>query len=346
MSKVDKILKSVKPYTSLDTLEITSEIFKGESHKTLYNTAIRKHRTNKKVKALFDISNNKIYWKTWHCNTVLLQEGQTLKGSLCRKRWCNHCNRIRTAELIKSYQKPLKDLSKEDNLYLVTLTAPTVKARQLKSEIEKRYQAWRRVKDRLRKQGVILNGIRKLEIEYNTEMDWFHPHFHFVCQGKIEAHLLRAYWLEEFKKASIKAQHITEVGTKAKDLMEVFKYATKDIVTDETTAKASHIIYQAIKGRRIFQTFGTIKKVKQPKKEVTQSIKYKWLNPNDYEIWYYSHDIKDYKGSYGKILIGSNYISNQLTQLRHYGSNNKRKKRLSISTQKQAKNPEAILLSK
>ena len=229
MSKVDKILKSVKPYTSLDKLVVTAEIFKDKSHETLYNTAIRKYYTNKKVIALFNVSEDEIYWKTWHCNTALLQKGQTLKGSLCRKRWCNHCNRIRTAELIKGYQQPLKDLYKEDELYLVTLTAPTVKARQLKSEVEKRYQAWKRVKDRLRKQGIILNGIRKLEIEYNTEMDWFHPHFHFVCQGKIEAYLLRAYWLEEFKKASIKAQHITEVGTKAKDLMEVFKYATNSI---------------------------------------------------------------------------------------------------------------------
>ena len=332
MSKVDKILKSVNPHTTLDTLELTSEIFKGKSHETLYSSAFRKYKTNEKVKALFDVSNNKIYWKTWHCNNVLLQQGQTLKGSLCRKRWCNHCNRIRTAELIKGYQQPLKDLSKEDKLYLVTLTAPTVKARQLKSEVEKRYQAWVRVKDRLRKQGVSLNGTRKLEIEYNIEMDWFHPHFHFVCQGKRESELLLSYWLDEFKNASIKAQHITEVGTKAKDLMEVFKYATKDIVTDETTAKATHIIYSVLKGRKIFQTFGKLKKVKQPKKEITQSIKYKWLNPNDYEIWIYDQDLKDYEGSYGKVLIGSNYISNELTQLRHYGSNSKRKKRLSNST--------------
>jgi len=314
------------PSTTLDTLEVTSEIFKGKSHETLYITALRKYQTNQKVKALFDVSKDKIYWKAYHCNSILLQEGKTLKGSLCRKRWCNHCNRIRTAELIKGYQSPLEELSKENQIYFITLTAPTVKARQLKAEIDKRYKAWNRVKDRLRKQGIRLNGIRKLEITYSIKNDWFHPHFHFVCQGKRESELLLSYWLDEFKTADIKAQDIRQVGTTAKDLMEVFKYATKDIVKDETTAKATHLIYTALKGKRVFQTFGKIRKVKEPVKETIESIKHDWLKPT-FDIYYFNQDLKDYENVYGEMLIGTKEIKEQLNKRDE--TSGKRKERFS-----------------
>ena len=210
----------------------------------------------------------------------------------------------------------------------MTLTAPTVKERQLKAEIAKRYLTWTRVKDRLRKQGMTIQGIRKLEVEYNIEMDWYHPHFHIVIQGKIQAQLLRDFWLDEYKTADIKGNHITEVGTTAKDLMEVFKYATKDIVKDETTAKATHHIYSVLKGRRVFQTYGKLRKVKQPKKETIERIKYDWLKPS-YEIYYYNQGLMDYETTYGVTLIGTRDIAIKIKE-HDKQTSNKRDKGLSI----------------
>lgn len=297
--------------TTLDTLEVTSETFFDKTHESLYWSAIRKHRTIEKVKQLFDVSGDDNYWKAFHCDRTKLQDGQKLIGSLCRKRWCDHCNRIGSAEKIKGYQEPLKLLADEDQLYLVTLTAPTVKARQLRSEIDKRYATWNRVKDRLRKQGIKINGIRKLEVEYNQETDKYHPHFHLMIQGKTQAELLLSFWLEDFKTANIKGQDIRPIGTTAKDLLEVFKYAQKDIVKDETTALATHIIFTALKGRRVFQTYGKIRKVKEPKEETTESIKHKWLEPR-YEIWEYDEGERDYTTVYGELLIGTNRITLEL----------------------------------
>lgn len=310
MSKIDNSTIQSN-YTTLDTLEVTSEIFKSKSAENLYRYALRKYRTNEKVKLLFDVSGNKDYWKPFHCNEVLLQQGKSLKGSLCRTRYCNHCQRIKTAELIKGYQAPLIKLTEEDKLYFVTLTAPTVKGRQLKAEIVKRYKAWNRVKDRLRKQGLKINGIRKLEVEYNDKKDWFHPHFHLICQGKKESELLLKYWLEDYTTADIKGQNIKEVGTTAKDLIELFKYTTKDIVKDKATAEATHTIYQSLKGKRVFQTYGKIRKVKEPTEAQTESIVFDHLKDRN-EIWAFDMEYIDWTTAYNEKLIGTLDIKNQI----------------------------------
>jgi len=296
----------------LDTLEVTSEIFFCKSHETLYRYALRKHRTNEKVKLLYDVSGNKDYWKAWHCNNILLREGQNIKGSLCRTRECNHCSRIKTAELIQGYQAPLQELAKEDKLFFVTLTAPTVKERQLKAEIEKRYKAWSKVKDKLRKQGYLINGIRKLETTYSTSNNWFHPHFHIIIQGQTESKLLLKYWLQEFPKANIDAQDIRPIGTTAKDLIEVFKYATKDIVKDTETAYATDVILKALKGRRVFQTYGKIRKVKEPKEQQTESKNYEWLDKGGFDIYKFNQEDKDYTTATYKTLIGTQEITTYL----------------------------------
>ena len=48
-------------------------------------------------------------------------------------------------------------------------------------------------------------------------------------------------------------------GTSA--LIEVFKYATKEVAKEEFSALALHNIYKAIDGKRVFQTYGKLKKV-------------------------------------------------------------------------------------
>ena len=47
----------------------------------------------------------KSYWQTWHCTSVLLQEGQKITSQYCNNRWCIVCNRIRTAKMINKYQR-------------------------------------------------------------------------------------------------------------------------------------------------------------------------------------------------------------------------------------------------
>lgn len=298
--------------TTLDTLEVTSDLFLSESHEKQYRTAIRKKFNQETFRRLIDVADTKQqkqYWKSWHCNSVLLQNETVLQGSLCRKRWCQHCNRIKTAELIKGYHAPLVDMQKDDSLYFVTLTAPTVSGRKLSSEIDKRNKAFSRIKDNLRKNYTIkLNGIRKLEITY-TKDGKFHPHFHLIIQGKEAAVRLQDLWLDQFPNANLKAQDITLIDSSdANNLLEVFKYAVKPEVKDLTHAKAYNHIYKCLERRRTIQTFGTIRKVKEPKEAKTERINCDWIEPR-FEIWHFDSDKADYTTAYDETLIGTEYIN-------------------------------------
>ena len=303
---------------SLDTLEVTSDYFKTKSHETLYNSTIRKHSTISTLVQLIDVSSlewNKKYWKSYHCKNVLLQDGNKLNGSLCRKRWCQTCNRIKTAEMIKGYSEPLKELQKDNDLYFVTLTTKTVKAGKLQSEINKRYKAFTRIKDNLRKNyGIKLVGARKLEITYNETTNEYHPHFHFIQQGKHEAEMLQKLWLQQFPNASIKAQDIRLIDANNSDnLVEIFKYATKQAVKDTATAKALHNIYTAIDGKRTFQPYGKLRKVKEPKEVKEDSLNADFIEPNQ-EIWVYDNIEKDYFNAKDVKLIGTKEIEQKIMQ--------------------------------
>jgi plasmid rolling circle replication initiator protein Rep len=307
-----------KTSTSLDTLEITSDFFLSKSHETLYYSTLRKYSTIQSNLKLIDVA-PKVwkdkYWKAYHCKNILLQDGNTLKGSLCRKRWCQNCNRIKTAEMINGYSEPLKELQKEDDLYLITLTSKTVKEKRLRFEIERRNKAFTRIKDSLRKNhNIKLVGCRKLEVTYNHKDDKYHPHFHFIQQGKKEAEMLLKYWYKHNPNASEKAQDIRPINANDyKSLIEVFKYATKEVAKDEINAKALHNIYVAIDGKRVFQTYGKLRKVKEIK-EAKEEVNNADFIPSNNEIYEFDISLKDYTNAYGQDLIGTQQIEHDIKQ--------------------------------
>jgi len=292
-------------------------LFLSKSHESQYHAAIHKGSSLQTLNSLHrvaDVKQRKQYRKTWYCNSVLLQNQTILQGSLCRKRWCQHCNRIKTAELIKGYHEPLSDMQKDDSLYFVTLTAPTVSGRKLRSEIRKRYKAFSRIKDNLRKNYAInLNGIRKLEITYTLDAK-FHPHFHLIIQGKSSAITLQRLWLDQFPSADLKGQDIRLIdSSEPRNLLEVFKYSVKPEVKDATHAKAYNHIYKCLEGVRTIQTFGTIRKVKEPKEAKTERLSCDWIEPR-FEIWSYNEHTSDYTNAYNETLIGTQDINKRLSE--------------------------------
>ena len=326
-----KTVGKVRDGYSLDTLEVTSDYYISKSHETQYYQALRKQKQITKLKQIIDVTTpqrRKVYWKTYWCNRIKLQLGNRLQGSLCRKRWCQHCNRIKTAELIKGYQAPLEAMQEDKDFYHVTLTAPTVHARQLRSEIKKRYKGFVAVKDNMRKNyNVKLNGIRKTEIAYNEEEDKYHPHFHVMVQGKIEAYLLQKLWLEFFPRSKIFGQKIVFIDpSNSKNLVEVFKYAVKDVTSDATSAKAMDIIYTALDCIRTLQTFGSIRKVKEPKEAVMEGSKIDWINPIN-EIWKFNEHIADYTDARGYTMIGTQEL-NKLNRTNQEIQEHKDKKKI------------------
>lgn len=294
---------------NLDTLEITSDFQNKKSRQSLIYKAIQKHRTNTKLVSIIDAikDENRIkkYWKTYHCNHALLQDGKKLSGSLCRKRWCTNCCRIKTAEMTNAYKKPLLSLGQ---LYFVTLTRPNVKERELKSEIKKLIKGFQAIKDNMRKTyGMKINGMRKIEITYNNQNNTYHPHFHLIQSDYQHAQKLVELWLNYFPSASIQAQNITAIDTNnEKSFIELFKYATKETTKDgqKYTGKVLDAIYRSIEGIRIYQTYGELKKLKEPEEKTQDTANHEWL-PNRQEIWVWEQNEITWVNAYHEKLINT-----------------------------------------
>ena len=328
---LEKVIE--KTSTTLDTLEITSDWFKSKSHQSLYYATLRKGYTNQTLFALLDVKKSaslekvwaKRYWKTFHCSSIILQNGNDIKGGLCRQRWCQNCNRIKTAELRNKYEESFKNLQDEDDLFFITLTSPTVKRGKLNDEITKKYKGFARIKDNLRKNyGIKLIGGRKLEITYNQEKNWYHPHFHFIQKGKKEAELLLKLWMEQFPNAGLGGQEIKLIpkNNDGKDLREIFKYATKHEVKDDISADALHHIYSCLKGRRIFQPYGKLKGVKRVVEKKENSLNGDWLRSGNH-IWKFDSHELDYINEYDEIMLNTQSIKNQISLEERRGNKNK-----------------------
>lgn len=225
---------------------------------------------------------HKAYKRTvFDCCSTLMQEGKKLTSKYCDGRWCNTCNRIRTAKLINGYLKPLQQLEQP---YFVTLTIPNVTGSELRHSIigmvqtfSNSVKAIRRAKNSLTNG---FNGIRKLECTYNAETNEFHPHFHCIVDGQINAVKLVHEWLKRYPSANNIAQDIRQADESS--LKELFKYTTK-IVTKATDGFKIYVpaldtIFNAMYKLRTFQSFGKIRMVKEDIDE---------LQADDYEIPHY-----------------------------------------------------------
>jgi hypothetical protein len=118
-----------------------------------------------------------------------------------------------------------------------------------------------------------------------------------LIQDNLNAsNLIQALWIKQFPKASIKAQDIREINsTDESAFIELFKYATK-----ETNSKGAiysgevlHTIYSSIQGIRIYQTYGSIKKVKAPIEAKQNDIELDFIEPKQ-DIWIFEQDKKDW----------------------------------------------------
>jgi hypothetical protein len=221
---------------------------------------------------------NKSYWSTFYCSSTILQDGRKIRSEYCNQRWCLVCNRIRTAKLMHGY---LPAIDKLKDPYLVTLTRTNVKASSLKATIELMQRDFVKCKALLGKRGYKLVGIRKVECTYNPEEDTYHPHFHLIIEGKENGQFLIEQWLLKNKgRASIIGQDARPLT----DPIELFKYFTKLLTKDgQFIPEAMDRTFRAMKGKRVFQPFGGIKKQSE-EVETEEATDCDWKDPQT-EIW-------------------------------------------------------------
>jgi len=304
------------PKHSLDTLGQTRNLFHSKSHEKQYYKVIRKHKTMEKIYSILDaypdnLQIHKKYWKTYHCNHIILQQGKKFSSTYCKKIWCTNCCRIRTAELTNAYKQPLLDLGQ---LYFVTLTIPNVSGNQLEKTISTMQKAFSRIVNSMQKKkyNVKLNGVRKIETTHNEITNTFHPHFHIIQPDLNCAKILQQLWLKQFPQATHKAQDVTSINQDEQSFIELFKYATKETNAkgQQYSPEALHTIYSAMEGKRLIQKFGTFKKIPTPKQMEISQDEFNHIPEQD-EIWIENNKM-DYDTNDGQLLLNTLEIKNKI----------------------------------
>jgi plasmid rolling circle replication initiator protein Rep len=204
----------------------------------------------------------KAYKRTlFDCGSIILQEGNKMKSGYCNARWCNTCNRMRTAKLIHAYKSTLEAFK---DPYFLTLTFPNVNGSELTQSTKKMIKNVVLIIKNRRK-TIEINGIRKLETTYNEERDDFHPHFHFIIDGKENAEYVKNEWLKKYKTAQRWSQDIRKADKGS--IIELFKYTTKLVSKSKKEINiwvyALDTIFQSMYGSRTFQSFGKVRIVKE-----------------------------------------------------------------------------------
>lgn len=211
------------------------------------------------------------YWDTWHCQSTLTIQDGKLHSYHCKNRWCLSCNAIRTAKLIQGYLPQIKEFSAP---YFLTLTIPNCEPDYdtLKDSIKAMYQAIRGILNKYTIRQNKVKWLRKMECTISEKHGNFHPHFHFIVDGRVNATYIMNEWLRMFPDANEQAQDIRKADINS--VVELFKYFTKVFVKNGEgkavlpDAIKLDTIFCAIRGVRTFQASHNIKKVDDEIKDV------------------------------------------------------------------------------
>ena len=198
------------------------------------------------------------YLNTYHClNNMIVDEDGYLKGKYCKNRWCAVCNRIRTGHLINSYEPELKKFKEP---YFITLTRKTC----LKSELENRMKEMQNchrsmLRKYVRKEKKSIVGLRKSECTVRPG-GRYHFHYHYLVDGQGAGDYLLNEWLDKNADSGIDGQDLRRANEGS--IKELFKYFTKVTHKGElSNIKSLDWIFQKMRGKRVFQPFGGLKKV-------------------------------------------------------------------------------------
>ena len=152
--------------------------------------------------------------------------------------------------------------------------------------------------------SIKIQGMRKLEVTYNETTDTYHPHFHIIMSDYLATQTLLNLWHKQFPTANSKAQDVRAIPLgDEQSFIELFKYATKETTKDT--------IYSSLNGIKLYQKYGTFKKVKDPIEAKEHQTTFEHIAPNQ-DIFVYDKEQKDWIGENGNLLIDTNYITQTL----------------------------------
>lgn len=291
-------MSRVKDPTKLDKLAQLDPaliIKQLDTAKTLLKRARSKWYTQQFVAPLLQLESplHRYYECAMYCTQFVRVVNGRTESRYCNTRVCNTCNRIRTAIGIHGYKTQLEGRE----WVMVTLTDVNCQAHELKHEIASYKKTVLLIRRKLKKRGIIVDGIVKAEITYNEITNTFHPHLHILlaCENIDYASVeFINEWLLRRPTASMKAQNITRDPDGA--FNELFKYTTKGYQREGKSLNinpwAIDVIMQAQYKTRSFQPFGNIRKVTEDVPEIIEaqpidkpSGKYMWYISDWYSMY-------------------------------------------------------------
>lgn len=218
---------------------------------------------------------HKSYINSKFCaDTITVDPVGVSHSQYCKNRWCPLCQSIRIAVLINGYKTQLEQM---EQLYFVTLTRPTVPADQLDEQWKKMASAFNSIRHSRIFRRNNWSGLRKVECTIRPN-DLYHLHFHLLIDSKEGAEFVVKRWLEINSESDPQAQDIREVNMAKGGFIDIFKYFTKLIAKVQLNKKKKpkeedfaryidykrlDVIFQFMKGKRVFQPFGDLHPVEE-----------------------------------------------------------------------------------
>lgn len=239
--------------------------------------------------------------KLHDCGTLVCvdESGCVVSANFCRLRFCPMCQKRRSLRIASDFKKIMEYLSNFAWVHLV-LTVPNCQAHELRSVLDDMQIASSRL-FRFEPLQKAFKGIaRCTEITYNSTRKDYHPHFHcliavnksyFKSRYYLPVEYIRKLWTVVYNAhvSGIKVRsrgdkyffdmldgfdfdidtlyqcNISKADTSA--VAEIAKYCVKPLEIDGVSGaklyRPLEVIYRALHGRRLVQTYGVIKEASQ-----------------------------------------------------------------------------------
>jgi plasmid rolling circle replication initiator protein Rep len=222
------------------------------------------------------------------------------QANFCKNRFCPMCAwRLAHKDALKI--SVLMDYIEAEHgmaFIFVTLTAPNVRAENLRDEITRYNKAFKRLVERDEIAKINRGYIRKIEVTYNQERDDYHPHFHCVFAVNPSYFKSRDYikqdrwlylWRDVMRDSSITQVDVRRVKKNGggadgrnKAINELAKYAAKD-KDFAISQEVFDVFYAALKGRQ-FITFNGLFAEANKMYKAKKLEHYKTLDTTEY-VW-------------------------------------------------------------
>ena len=194
--------------------------------------------------------------------TLVIKPDGKIRANYCNGRLCPICQAIRTAKAMNKYLPTIETFGAP---HFLTLTRQTVRDDMLLKTVEQMKAEFTRSKDTLRKVGIKLHGLRKLEITCTDSAGRFNPHFHCIIEGEEQANAILDEWMKRHHSiARLEAQCLKFIdSTNRHALRTIFGYVTKLITPFEqggqpVPPECLDTIVAAVSQKRVLQPFGSL----------------------------------------------------------------------------------------